>query len=242
MPVRTLLIDDESNALAVLRALLKEYIPHSEVVGEARTVSEGVKLITSLKPQLIFLDLHVMGESGLSILDHFEEIDFQVIITTAFDHYALESYKYEVVDYLMKPLSPMNLKKAFDRAEKRISVSNSTASLSHPEKPSEIRIQTQEDGVRYLTVSRIIRLEANRNYTWIYMSGEAPFLVSKTLAKLEKQLEACGFLRTHHSHLVNPDFIQSFDRNTGILSLVEVTEVPVSRERRKQIIEFLARR
>lgn len=241
MRVKTILIDDETNARELIRGLLNEYVPNAQIVGEAASVKTAVELIRSLKPDLVFLDLNLLGDNGLEVLDHFEKIDFQVIITTAFDQYALESYKYEVVDYLMKPMTPGNIKRAFERAEKRIARPEDEAAPALPLR-AEIRIHTQEDGLRFLAVDRIVRLEANRNYTWIHVSKEGTILVSKTLAKLEKELAPFSFLRTHHSHLVNPSFIHAYDRSNATVSLAEFSEVPVSRERRKLVAEFMARR
>lgn len=239
MKLKTVLIEDEPNARALLKGLLEEYVPIVEIQGEAGNVTDAIELIRRHKPDLVFLDLELMGKDGWSVLDYFEGFDFHVIITTAYEQYALKSYKYGVVDYLLKPLTPGNLKKAVARAEKY--VQGHVAPQPLQGEKSEIKIQTQA-GFRYIPVERIIHLEASRNYTWMHLQGENPILISKTLSTLEAQLNAHQFLRIHHSHLINPAFLHLFDRQTGMLSLTDGKELPVSRERKKSIMEYLARR
>lgn len=239
MNVKTILVEDEPTARALLKGLLEEFAPTTQLLGEAANVTDAIELIRKQKPDLVFLDLELMGREGWSVLDYFEEFDFQVIITSASEQHALKSYKYHVADYLLKPLTPGSLKKAVARVEKHVQWN---ATLGQPPTAiPEIKIQTPA-GYRYIPIHRIIHLEASRNYTWMHLTAENPILISKTLAMLETQLTPHQFLRIHHSHLINPTFLLFFDRHTGLINLTDGNQLPVSRDRKKTIQEFFARR
>lgn len=209
------------------------------MVGEAGNIEEAIRVIRTQKPDLVFLDLQLNDQEGWELLDYFKTIDFEVIVTTAHDEHALRSYDYGVGGYVMKPLTPGSLNKAIARVEKRFSW-NIVPSAPPAESP-ELKIQTS-NGHRYIPVDRIVRFEAARNYSWIFIQDEAPILLSKTLSTFEEQVEPYSFLRIHHSHLVNLAFIEMYERQKDLVVLPDGTSLPVSREKKKLVKEHLARK
>ena len=105
--IKTLIIDDEWLIRSELKTMLDQY-PNIDVIGEAANVNEAVKLCESLKPDLIFLDIHIPGGSGFDFLNRVNG-EYQLVFITAFDQYRDEAKKYRAIDYLMKPISKEKL-------------------------------------------------------------------------------------------------------------------------------------
>lgn len=106
-PIKTLIIDDEWLIRSELKTMLVQY-PNIDVIGEAANVNEAVKLCTNLKPDLVFLDIHIPGGSGFDFLNRVNG-DFKLVFITAFDQFLNEAMKYQAIDYLMKPISKEKL-------------------------------------------------------------------------------------------------------------------------------------
>ncbi|MFT5167189.1 MAG: two-component system LytT family response regulator [Saprospiraceae bacterium] len=126
-----LIIDDESNARADLKSLINDHCPDLLLIGEADSVDSGVKLIQTLKPHAVFLDIAMQNGSGFDLLDQFDHNPFQVIFQTAFDEFAIKTFKYNAIDYLLKPVSIEELKKAADKITVEQNHSKITQQLSN---------------------------------------------------------------------------------------------------------------
>jgi len=116
MSITAVLIDDETNNLDNLDRLLTQYCPEVEIIGTAVDAATGKKLITSLNPGLVFLDIQMPGENGLQLLQQLTRHDFQLIFVTAYDQYGIQAVKFAAVDYLLKPINPRELQEAVRKA------------------------------------------------------------------------------------------------------------------------------
>ncbi|MGL5888371.1 MAG: LytR/AlgR family response regulator transcription factor, partial [Bacteroidia bacterium] len=114
---KAIIIDDEVRARTLLRGMLGEVAPEIEVAAEAEDLPNGVKAIRRIQPQLVFLDIEMPGHSGLELLDFFndEEVNFEIVFTTAYNNYAIKAFKLSAIDYLLKPISAEELREAVDR-------------------------------------------------------------------------------------------------------------------------------
>lgn len=235
--MKTILIEDEQAARRTLRGMLELYLPEVQILAEAESVQEGISAIKEWRPHLVFLDMELKGEKGLLVLEHFKTIDFEVIITTAYTQFALPSYDFGIADYLLKPLTPKLVKRGVERVLERYRMKQ----LSHQEfekKHQELRLPHGRDEKRFLLMS-IIRIEANRNYSWIHTEKEKPFLAAKNLAVLEELLPETTFIRVHHSHIVNLQHIERFNKAENQILLRDGQQLPVSRDRRKAVLQAL---
>src|SRR5688572_5125066 len=115
------IIDDENKARVLLRAMLERYAPDLNILADCNDLPTGVKAIKKLKPDLVFLDIEMPGYSGLELLDFFdeEELNFDVIFTTAYNEYAVQAFRFSAIDYLLKPLQPQQLQDAVERFIKK---------------------------------------------------------------------------------------------------------------------------
>jgi two-component system, LytTR family, response regulator len=236
MPIKTLVIDDEMAARKTLRSLAREYTPELEVIGDVDSIAAAINFIHQEPPDLIFLDMQLRQESGLTLLERLKHFDFEVVITTAHSEFAVLSFDFGVIDYLLKPLTPSLLRRAVSRVKERIEHKRLVTVEKESEKGKEYTLLINTvDSSRTIDTRNIIRIEADRNYSWVHVRGELPFIHSKSLSHFEKQLEPAGFLRVHHSHLINPSSIKGYNKNSTELLLEDRSLIPISREKRKYL-------
>lgn len=243
--LRCLLIDDEEKSRANLRQLLKEYCPQVEVIAEAESATEALKLITNLKPDLLFLDIEMGEISGFDLLKSLNDRqDFEVIFVTAFDRYAIQAIKACAIDYLLKPINILELSSSVEKASKQISPVKENRRLKElisniDRGADEQRIAVPlADKIEFITINNIIRLEAEGNYTHIYLVNDKKYLICKTLKEYQELLEGYQFIRTHQSHLVNLHKITAYVKTEGgYIAMEDGSQIPISRLKREEVLK-----
>jgi two-component system LytT family response regulator len=153
-----LIVDDEAKSREVLSYLIETYLPEIGEVRAAASVAAAAAMLRDWQPDLLFLDVEMPRANGLTLLEQFPDRTFAVIFTTAFDSYAIPAIKAEALDYLLKPVDPVELRQAFGRF-----LAKQPAPASLP--PLEIRTT---EGIHFLNPADIVRCEAERNYTTIF--------------------------------------------------------------------------
>lgn len=242
---KAILVEDESHARALLKRYVEKYC-ELDVIGEAENVSEGVQLVLERKPDIVFLDISLPGLNGFELIRQLQPISFEVIFVTAFDQYAIQAIKLSAVDYLLKPIDIGELRVASLKAIERINFKNVNRNLdilldniSHNTTSRKIAIPDGH-GFVYEEISNIIRLKASGRYTEIFTASGKKYLVTRNLGEFDKMLSQYTFLRVHHSHLINPVHISSYDKSDGgFLIMNDKSEVEVSRKNKEELLRFL---
>lgn len=240
--ITAILIDDERNALDVLVWQLKNYCPDVTVLACCNNVQEAIQEISTHKPDLVFLDIEMPVQSGFSLLETFEDPDFDVIFTTAYNQYAIKAFKFSAFDYLLKPIDADDLKETVARyiGRKRVSIREQIKELAlqlQPKPPGKIAIPTN-DGLVMFRPEQIIRCESESNYSKVFLDNGKKLIVAKTLKELEEVLEPYQFYRIHHSHLINLGHVQSYTRyDGGFVLMSDGTEVSLAKNRKQGFIE-----
>jgi two-component system LytT family response regulator len=236
--IKSLIIDDDPFIRELLQDKLEQYFPEVEVLATGNSGNQGLQKIEEFKPDLIFLDVEMADMTGFEMLLQLSQITFQTIFITSYSHYAIKAIRFNALDYLVKPIDLGELKTAIQRYKKNTANYNDEnlqLALSNLKTENiakhQLILQTQEGELR-LTVKNIIRIEGERNYSYIYLTNHKKKLVSKTLSDLEGMLEGKGFFRCHKSFLVNRLNIKSH-RNSLILVLSDDTEIPISRRKKE---------
>lgn len=243
--LKTLIVDDEPDAVNFIASIIEEYCPRLEVIGTASNAREGIGIILKTTPDLVFLDVEMPHGSGFDLLQQFPEKSFDVVFITAFNHYAIRAIKFSALDYILKPININEFREAVDKViNKRSSVQARNAGYSslfenlQTVNPSKLAIPTS-DGMEYLKTSEIIRIEADRSYTWFFLEGGRKILVSKNLKEYQELLGEQTFFRPHNSHLINLGHVKKYIRlEGGIIEMDDGSQVPLSRPRKDF---FLAR-
>ncbi|MCC6723709.1 MAG: response regulator transcription factor, partial [Saprospiraceae bacterium] len=218
-PQRVVIIDDEEPARKILQNLLNTLRPDCQIVGEADSVASGIKLIRQTSPNLVFLDVAMEDGSGFDLLEMFPTMNFKVVFITAFDNFAIKAFRYNALDYLLKPILPRDLVNSVDRASseleeshalklKNLTTQASTRQLSKLALPSQ-------DGLLFVRLDQIVRLEADGNYTTLFTIDKERYIVAQPLCDFEELLPESSFFRTHQSHVINFDFIKKLIKKDG---------------------------
>jgi two-component system LytT family response regulator len=184
--------------------------------------------------------------NGFEMLNELKEKNFHIIFTTAYDQYAIKAIKYAAFDYLLKPVDIEELKSAIERISNGLPLqTNKQAELlqqniQHPKKQlNKLAIPTLE-GLLFFDINDIIQLEANSNYTIIHFSGKEKITASKTLKDFEDILPTDTFFRTHHSHLINLNYIKKYIKGDGgQIEMQNGNYVDVSRRKKEEFLKAI---
>lgn len=236
--MKTIIIEDEKKNRIQLKNLLLKHCPQLQLIGEAVNAAQGISLIRSLEPELIFLDIQMPERSGFDMLADLGEYNFEVVFVTGFDQYGIEAIRFSALDYLLKPVNPEELIRAVSKAELKNKkkqtqeqILNLFSVLKNPKKSgNRIALPLMKE-IRFVDPEDIIRCEAANNYTQFYLQNAEKLLVSKGMFEYEGMLRDYHFIRCHQSHLVNKRYIKSLLKKDTIpeLLLTDGSLIPVSR-------------
>jgi two-component system LytT family response regulator len=243
--LRVVLIDDESQSRKTLRIFLQDYCPQVEILGEADGVLEGYKLLLRTSPDVIFLDIQMNDGTGFDLLNKFSNPSFEVIFTTAFDDFAIKAFKYNAVDYLLKPIDVDELIRAVEKinpAMKELDSGKRLSNLLDTTQTGKFHkiVISSSDGLHFLELGNIIRLESDTNYTTFHLFNGKPVTIAKTLKSFEDLLLGEEFFRSHQSHIINLRHIEKILREDGgCLLMKDDCKVPISRSKKEQFMKMV---
>lgn len=244
--IKAVIIDDEINNQELISNLLKSYTENVQVVGLANSVDSAYKAIHEHHPDLIFLDIQMPDGTGFDLLKKFEKINFKIIFVTAHQEFAIEAFKYSALDYLLKPLSPANLLAAVKKAEETMGEDELNTKLkillnniAEPIKNKKKIVLKTMERIYSVDLDDIIRFESDGGYTKVYLTDGKRIMVSKTMKEFDDLLLDAGFLRVHHSHLINMNHLFCFEKTEGHVVMKDDSIVPVSNRKKDQLLELL---
>ena len=246
--VSALIIDDSKQARKLLRMMFKDLAPCIYIVGEAENVLEGLNLIEQFQPDAIFLDIEMPGISGLQLAEILIEKQYKgsIVFTTAYNSYAIKAFRLSAIDYLLKPIQEDELIQAIEKIISEKQNQHNEARLillseNLSEKNNNVLCIPNQNGFEYIPINEIEYLEADGSYVTIYCVNKKSKTVSKNLKYFETALiDFVNFIRPHRSFIVNKDFITNYIKSDGgFLILKSDVEIPIARERKQAIQEFL---
>lgn len=245
--IKTVIIDDESDAVNFISSIILEYCPNLEITGTANSAKEGIRVILENQPDLVFLDVEMPHGTGFDLLAQFPKKIFDVILITAFNQYAIKAIKFSALDYILKPINISEFIAAVAKVSDKsveINPNNSFAELLENLKsilPAKLTIPTSE-GMEYLNTNEIIRLEADRNYCWFYLLDGKKHLVCRNLKEYQDLLSDNNFFRPHNSHLINLEKVKKFVRQEGgYIEMIDGSQIPISRTKRDLFLIQMAK-
>jgi len=245
--LRVVIVEDEIHSRETLKNLLVEFCQSVEIAGLAGNVEEAVEVIRLKNPDLIFLDVELQTGTGFDVLNRLQDMDFTVIFTTAFEHYALKAIKFSSIDYLLKPIDIEELQQAVEKAKVKLGQDASRqqmelllSNLSAGPGKRKICLATA-DSVEFINVSDIIYCEASGSYTSFHFTGGKRLLVSKHLKEYEGLLLEHNFMRVHNSFLINLAEVKKFIKSDGGYILMS-NDIPItiSQKKRDEFMERMA--
>jgi two-component system, LytTR family, response regulator len=249
MLLKTVLIDDEVACTNSLSIELEAYCPDIQVLTIFNDPDNAILFLQKEQVDIVFLDIEMGIMTGFDLLNKLKNITFDVVFVTAHDGYAVKAFEYCAVDYLIKPILKYRLIEAVEKIKKK-RVTNITNTLNmsflqgsiqaiHQQLPT-IPIPTS-DGLELIRADEIVYIEADGNYSHIFMkTAKEKYYVSKSLKEIESLLINRNFLRTHHSFIVNPLYIKKYVRGSGGYLIMSTGQsVDVSRANKEKVVEAL---
>lgn len=239
--MRTIIIDDERLAREELKKLLKDY-HEIEIIDEAKNPEEGIEKIRALKPDLVFLDIHMPGMTGFDMLKKLDEIP-KVVFVTAHDEFALKAFDVKALDYVLKPVDPARLEETMrkimandDEFQSNVGAPKTDRSTRPLSITDSIFIKDGEKCF-YVSLSKVRKFESDGNYVKVYFEGSRP-LILRSLNSLEERLDPEHFFRANRKFIINLNWISMIENwfNGGLqVELKEGEKVEISR---RQAIKF----
>lgn len=243
--MKILIVDNEAPLRQVLKKMLLHYFEQLEIV-EACGVEEGIKCIIEISPDIVFLDIEMDDGTGFDLLEQTPIQNFQLIFTTAYNQYAIRAFRFSALDYLLKPIDPALLYESMQKAISRIKERNIHAQVEvllhqmRSESKDKKIVLKDTEAAYFVRVTDIICCEAQGPYTRFYVENMQPLIISKNLKEYETLLEPEGFLRIHHSTLVNRSKVIKFNKlDGGTLLLSNGMNMSVSQRKKDYVLKLL---
>jgi two-component system LytT family response regulator len=240
MKLRTIIVDDEPDSINLLQMQLTKYCPQVEVVNTYNSSVRASDEIEKLQLDLLFLDIEMPVINGFELLTKILHLSFSVIFITAYNQYALKAFRFNALDYLVKPIDTNDLIAAVTKAEKKIKLTSIQLSLLQRQLCGEIATKIaipSQNGVSFIELNEIIFAESSNNYSKLVLTDKRIFTVSKTLKDVQEVLEESHFLRVHRQYIININRVKHFNRNEGILTMDNGNHLPIARNQKEKLIK-----
>jgi two-component system LytT family response regulator len=250
--MKVVIVEDEPQGLNNLKMLLARNCEDVEVIGTAGDVESALTMFKDpdIQPDVAFLDISLPDGLIFQVLNQLnqaEGIHFEIIFVTAYRDFAIRACEYSSIGYIVKPIDPDELKSAVSRvrAAGRINRMGPRVEMfnhyyNNPNTFAKMSISAL-DGIHFVNIKDITRLEADDNYTYIFNNSGEKMTVAKTLKNYEQLLSGVNFYRVHKRHLINLNFMNKFLKGEGIVIMDDTTRIEVSRRRRPAFMDLLRR-
>ncbi len=244
--MNVLIIDDEINSIELISNLLTFSEKEIKIIGAANSVEMGYQAIKNTKPDLVFLDVQMQDGTGFDLLNRLEGFSFKVIFITAHEQYAIKAFKYSAIDYLLKPLSPIDFMLALNKVEEKISnedmrlqLRTLSHNISEPLNQNKKIVLKTLDKIYAVQTSDIIRMESEGSYTTIFLNDGKKVIVSKLIKDFEEMLSENGFIRVHQSHLINVNYLFCYEKSDHMIIMKDESSVPVSTRKKEHVMKLI---
>lgn len=248
---KTVIIDDEQNAVEVLELLLRKNFPDLNITASFTSSKQALAYLQQNPADLVFLDIQMPFMTGLELLSQIPNPAFRVVFTTAFDQYAISAIKLSALDYLLKPIDEDLLRKAMDKFRKQREEHDLQSRLNQLLQQYNLGTQAApgsavmgskvsvsfQDKILFYDPQDIVYCHSNDNYTTLHLKGGEKVVASKTIRYFEDILTPSGFIRPHQSYLINTNYIQQYSKKDGgFLVMQDGSSIPVSRNKKEEVL------
>jgi len=235
------IVDDEIAAIRLIQNKIAKYFENITVLDFVQEPEEAVQVILNNRPDFIFLDISMPRLNGFELLNEFQEINFEIIFTTAHNDYAIKAFEFSAVAYLLKPIVDdlfiSSVNNCFQRIDDKSSHKLISSFLNNEKKEEHnktIAIPTS-NGFFIKPINEILRIESESRYAVFYFLDDSKYVSSYNIGKYKEMLKDYDFILTHKSHLVNKIYIKEYV-NSGYVILSNDEQVPVSKTLRKAFV------
>ena len=242
--ITAILIDDEQDAIESLAWEINMFCKEIKVIDSFTNPEEAISAINYLKPDCVFLDIEMPKIDGFQLLSHLKYRDFDLVITTAYDNYALKAFKENAVDYLLKPIDNDDLVKVAQKIKKnkinkQLGFSLKDLMPQVEKKATKIAIPLTGKTI-FLKIKEVCYCKSDGNYTTIYLQNGEKHLYSKKIKDVYEIFNADEIIRVHQSYFVNINYVKEYVKSEGYYLILENGKtIPVSKPNRAYILEAM---
>lgn len=243
--LKAVIVDDEIKALQSLKWELTNFSNEIEVIASFTNPAEALIYLNNNNPDCLFLDIEMPTMDGFQFIQKLTNKTFPVVITTAYNQYALKAIKNEAIDYLLKPIDTDDLEDTLVKIrkfnQKEFSFENLEAALvNFNTKTSKKKITLNTDGkILFLENEDILYAESDGNYSTIYLADGQKIVLTKKLKEVNNLLPNDSFFRIHNSYIINLNKIKEFLKTDGYVVLSSNHKIPVSRQKKSDFLDLL---
>lgn len=241
--IKCIIIEDEPQAVTLLKTIVKSKFSNIAVLADFDKVSLAAEFIKKNKVDFVFLDVQLNGELGLDIINYLskDELNFEIIFTTAYGSFAVEAFSLCAIDFVLKPINENRLSEAINRVLKKHTVSLEQLKIlqevSTSEKIEKIILSMSEKKF-IVNVSDILLLKADNVYTEFYLKDNVKHVVSKPLKEYELLLSQSNFYKPHRSFIINKEAIKAYQKSALEIEMKNGFKVALSRDKKKEFEDF----
>jgi two-component system LytT family response regulator len=246
--IKAIIVDDELGARESLSKMIEKNCKSIDILAKADSMTTAYEAILKHQPDLVFLDIEMPNGNAFDLLEKFDKINFDIIFTTAYDHYAIKGIKYSAIDYILKPIDPEELVQAVHRFEEKAGQKNMLdqkfkmlLSNIKPENKLKKVGLPDGDGLIFINLADIIRCDSDGNYTFFILTTGKKIIASRTLGEYEQMFADDNFFRVHRSHLINLQHVKKYIKGEGgYVVMSDNSQVEVSRRNKLEFLERLS--
>ncbi len=240
--IKAVIIDDEPKAIQGLSWELSNFSDDIEIIATFTEPEKALYYIKSTDLDCLFLDVEMPTMDGFQFIEKLENKDFSIVITTAYNEYAIKAFKKEAIDYLLKPIDTDDLRETIVKIKKHNSrnINNEKFEkilLNFNEKLNHKKITINTDGkLIFLEPNDILYAESDGNYTTLFLQNNKKIVLTKKLKEVGVLLPDSSFFRIHNSYIINLNKIKEFLKTDGYVVLENNVRIPVSRQRKSDFL------
>lgn len=239
--LQSVIIEDQPRHSKALQGMLAHYCPNVRILATATTIREGIEALQKHQPVLAFLDVELEDGDCFELLERVDTHCFATVFTTAHDHYALKALRKSAVDYLLKPIAISDLKAAIEKVIHRLNTAPSGRSLAvsgSPQSLGKLALPVSS-GFTLVNLGEVLYLQAQGNYTDIFLDRGTHITASKPLGEIER-LAGNAFMRIHDRYLINLQHVQNYVYGQGgYVVLSDGSNVAVSARKRERLVRWM---
>lgn len=245
--LRTIILEDEPEVLNSLEIIVDEYCKNLYYIGSASTIKQGREIIKKYQPDLVLLDIKFPDGTAFDLLESLEEIDFKIIFITAYNHFALEAFRYNAIDYLLKPIDTDDLQEAVSKAEALHSQEKADIKLKlllktvreNGKSPDQLVLHTKTE-FHIVKLSDIYYLEADRNRTVFYIKNDKTVAITSQFNEYVNLLGESGFVKIHRCFMINLNEVKSFiKRDGGYVVMNNNGKIPLTIIKKEDLLKLI---
>ncbi len=244
---KTLIVEDEKKAQNALTRILNNYCENINVIGYADNVKSAVEQIDNMQPDIVYMDIELSDGTGFEVLSQISNMNFSLIFCTGHNEFAIQAFKYNAIDYILKPPDIEEVISSTNKAIDNLNLKQKDTAFKHllsfyqnADKVNEKIILKTSSDIYIILIQDIYHCESDGSYTTFNTIDDRKITVSKSLKEYESILNTHNFIRPHQSHLVNLNYVQRIHKaDGGYLVLKNGKEIPISTRKKESIIKAL---